>query len=130
MTKPRSPPILSDALVLAILSTTGFILTYNKLPNRVRRFLRKHALLVDVATFIVTYLTLGSSLTALTAGAMVAIMTSVLLHIMNNPNDFMYLYDFIDGTKIKFAELNAFLKEYGEQYRLSKGITTPRTVED
>lgn len=114
--------MLTDALVLSVLSTIGFVLAYQKLPRKVRRFLQKHALLTDIITFMITYVTMGSSLTALTAGAMVAIFTSVLIHVAANPDDFIYLYDMVEFIKAKAAECQTALKEYGATYKTKKEI--------
>lgn len=112
--------MLSDALVLAILSTIGLIMLYAKLPRKVRRFLEKHAVLTDFVTFILTYLSLGSTLTALTAGAMVAIFTSCIIHISANKEDFLYVYDFMDMVKEGMAELKKTLEDAGQGYRERK----------
>lgn len=112
--------MLLDALVLATLSTIGFVMAWKKLPRKVRRFLARHGLLVDIITFLLTYFTLGSTLTALTAGAMVAIFTSMLLHISNNPNDFLYLYDLKNAMDEILNKTKTQLTEYGKQYREHK----------
>ena len=112
--------MLSDALVLALLSTIGFIMLYKKLPRKVRKFLEKHALFTDFLTFILTYITLGSTLTALTAGAMVAIMTSCIIHVLANPDDFMYVYDFMDAVEDGLKAIKSTLSEAGAAYRDKK----------
>jgi hypothetical protein len=114
--------MLMDALVLATLSTIGFVFAWKKLPRNIRRFLQKHALLTDIITFLLTYITLGSSLTALTAGSIVAIFTSMLMHIVANPNDFLYIYDFVDLVKNTLGSMQSFLQEYGAKYRQQKGL--------
>jgi hypothetical protein len=112
--------MLSDALVLAILSTIGLIMLYKKLPRKIRKFLEKHAVFTDFLTFILTYITLGSTLTALTAGAMVAIMTSCIIHILANKNDFLYVYDLLDAVESGMSELKKTLTEAGASYRKNK----------
>lgn len=113
--------MLLDALVLSVLSTIGFVLTYKKLPRKVRRFLAKYGVFTDVLTFVLTYFTLGGSLTALTAGAMVAIWTSMLITIAEHPDDYLYVYDTLDAIKKQMESakkaLNTFGKEYREQHR-------------
>ncbi len=111
-----------DALVLAVLSTVGFVMTYKKLPRKIRRFLAKHGVITDILTFVLTYFTLGGSLTALTAGAMVAIFTSMLITIAENPNDFMYIYDFMDAAKTQMAAAKQALDQFGEEYRKNKEV--------
>lgn len=112
--------MLIDALVLSILSTIGFVMTYQKLPRKMRRFLAKHGVLCDIITFVLTYFTLGGSLTALTAGAMVAIWTSMLITIVENPNDYMYVYDFMDAVNSQMAAAKKALNDFGEDYRAKK----------
>ena len=116
--------MLIDALVLACLSTIGLVLAFKKLPRKVRRFLAKHALLTDFLTFVLTYFTLGGSLTALTAGAMVAIFTSVMLHVIENPNDYLYLWDLKKMMDEQMKNLKDTLSRLGKEYREGKEITT------
>lgn len=98
----------------------GLVLLFTKLPRKVRRFLTKHAVFTDFVTFILTYYTLGGSLTALTAGAIVGVVTSALLYIHDHPEDFMYLYDLYEALKIQVKSLKESLNKYGQQYRDSK----------
>lgn len=112
--------MLYDALVLSILSTIGFVMTYKKLPRKMRRFLAKHGVFTDVLTFVITYFTLGGSLTALTAGAMVAIWTSMLVTIAEHPEDYMYVYDFLDAVKENMSAAKVALNEFGAEYRVKK----------
>lgn len=95
-------------------------MTFRKLPRKVRRFLIKHALLTDFLTFFITYITLGSSLTALTAGAIVAVMTSALCYVLENENDFLYLYDMKNMILDKIQWIKNELNTYGTQYREEK----------
>lgn len=112
--------MLSDALVLATLSTIGLMLLFNKLPRKIRKFLENHGIFTDFITFILTYLSLGSTLTALTAGAMVAIFTSILIHVTAHKEDFMYLYDLRDALREGMSELKKALEEAGLAYRKNK----------
>lgn len=114
--------MLSDAFALALLTTAGAMMVYKKLPSKVKRFLEKHALMTDLVSLVLTYLLLGGTLTALAAGAMVGIFVSGLLHIANNKEDFLYLFDFIDACKAQLASLNKTLSEFGKEYRLRKEI--------
>ncbi len=112
--------MLMDALVLSILSTVGFVMTYKKLPRKVRRFLAKYGVFTDVVTFVLTYFTLGGSLTALTAGAMVAIWTSMLITIAEHPEDYLYIYDAIKVVKEQMAAAKKTLNQFGKDYRARK----------
>jgi len=95
-----------------------------KLPRRIRRFLLRHAVFTDFLTFILTYITLGGTLTALTAGALVGIVTSALMYIADNPDDFMYIYDFWNALRTKIQSLKTELNEYGKQYKATRANTT------
>jgi multisubunit Na+/H+ antiporter MnhB subunit len=112
--------MLFNAGVLAIATTTGFYLIYSKLPRRLRRFLEKHSLLTDLIACILTYMFLGGTLVALLAAALVGIMISMLLHISNNPDDFMYIFDAIEVIKGFFNSISGNLNEYGKNYRAEK----------
>ena len=108
---------MSTALALAILTTTGFYLIYRKLPRKLRKFIEKHNLLTDIAALLAVYLFLGGTLMALMAGALCGIFVSILLHVANNEQDFLYLYDFRDIIKEKAAEFRDALDAYGAVYR-------------
>jgi len=108
---------MSTAFALALLTTTGCYIVYKKLPRKIRRFLEKYSLLTDVCTLLAVYLLLGGTLTALMAGAMCGIFVSVLLHVANNKEDFLYLYDLRDFLKEKAAQAKVALNAYGETYR-------------
>lgn len=109
--------MLSDALVLAILSSIGLAMLYLKCPDKIRSFLCKHPIFTDFLTFGLTYFSLGSSLTALTAGAMVAIMTSSLMYIEEHREDFLYLFDLKNFITSNLKQLKVWLTEIGESYR-------------
>jgi Ca2+/Na+ antiporter len=115
--------MLVDATILAILSAVGLIALFAKLPRQIRRFLLKHAVFTDFITFFLTYYTLGGTLTALTAGAIVGIITSALMYIASNPNDFLYLYDFYGFLKNKVQDLKEHLNEYGQRYREQRSVS-------
>lgn len=96
--------MLINALVLAGISTVCYELAYSKLPPHMQRFLVKHALFTDFITFLITYVTLGGTLTALTAGALVSLFTSFLLHVANNQEKFQYLLAIRDWIHEKVDE--------------------------
>lgn len=114
--------MLSNALALAIATTAGAYMIYSKLPRKVRRFVQKYALMTDLTTLVAVYLLLGGTLTALMAGALCGLFVSMLLHIANNEEDFLYLYDLRDFLKTQLAAAKQTLNEYGKQYRQRKGI--------
>lgn len=63
---------------------------------------------------------LGGTLTALFAASMMGCMVSAMLHIANNSEDFLYLYDMKNMLKDKLEEVKLALNEYGKKYRESK----------
>ncbi len=109
--------MLSSALALAIMTTAGCVIVYSKLPRKVRRIIEKYSLMTDLVTLVAVYMLLGGTLTALMAGALCGLFVSALLHIANNPDDFLYLYDLKMFLKEKLAQLKEILNEQGKHYR-------------
>ena len=122
--------MMTTALSLAILTTVGAIIIYQKLPRKVRRFLEKHSFMTDLFTLFAVYALLGGTLTALMAGAMCGIMVSILLHIANNPNDYLYVYDAKELLIKKMGEAKQALNTYGAMYRERNQVTSPKVVPD
>jgi len=114
--------MIGNAFALAVVSTGGFILIYQKLPRKIRKYLEKFSLLTDLLAAIAVYALLGGTLTALMAGAMVCVFVSILLHVANHKEDFLYLYDMKDFIVEQAAVLKEALTEYGNRYREKKGI--------
>jgi len=114
--------MLLDALVLASLTTAGFMLVYRKLPRGVRKFLEKHSLLTDAVALLLTYALLGGTLTALVAGALVGIFTSIMLYIAEHPDDFQYLWDAAEAIKKVTGQIKTWANETGATYREHKGL--------
>lgn len=123
--------MVSNAVSLAVLTTAGAVVIYNKLPRKVRRFLKKYSLLTDVFAMLAVYSVMGSTVTALFASALCGLMISVMLHIANNPDDFLYLYDLKDYIKEKLNEVKGVINEYGREYREGKlkGVDAQVVVE-
>ena len=71
-------------LLLASLTTAGFLFIYFKLPRWLRKFMEKHALLTDFLACLLTYMLLGGTLTALFAAAIMGILVSILLAFAKN----------------------------------------------
>ena len=105
---------------MAVLTTAGCCVIYSKFPRKVRRFIEKYSLITDIFTLIAVYTLLGGTLTALLAGAICGLFVSILLHIANNKEDFLMLYDLRDFLKEKLAELKNIVNIYGQQYRENK----------
>ena len=121
--------MLSNAFALALVTTGGCYAIYSKLPRKVRRFIQKYGLLADMTALVGTYMLLGGTLTALMAGALVGLFTSALLHIANNQEDFLYLYDLRDMLRDRLTEAKQALSEYGQNYRRAKELNNLNIVQ-
>ena len=85
--------MIGTALTLSIVTTTGFLIIYLKLPRSVRNFIQKHTLITDGVTLVATYALLGGTLTAMMAGAISGLFVSILLYYAANKEQF--------GIKVK-----------------------------
>ena len=112
--------MLSTALSLAVLTTCGCLVLYGKLPKRIRKLIEKHSLIADLLALVGIYMLLGSTLTALFAASMCGIMISCLLHIANNPDDYLFLYDTRDFLKTQLSQAKTSLGELNEEYKAKK----------
>lgn len=108
--------MVSNAFILAIATTGGFLLVYSKLPKKMRRFIEKHALMADAFALFMTYLLLGGTLTALTAGAMTGLMVSGLLHVSQNKEDFAYLVVAKEKVTEGFSHMTKSLNSWAKQF--------------
>ncbi len=108
---------MDNAITLAVLISGGFYMAYKKLPPKLQKWIRKHGLLVDLMCMVLTYWTLGGTVTALLAGAMVDIIISAMLHVANHPEDFVWLFDIFARVKKAFRTVEEKLKEMNEQYK-------------
>lgn len=109
--------MLSNALALAIATTIGIGVIYAKLPRKVRRVIEKYSLLTDMIALILVYILLGGTLTALMAGALCGLFTSVFLYIQQHQTDFLFLWDMSEWIKEQLAVAKQTLTEYGRMYR-------------
>lgn len=112
--------MIGNAFALAAVSTAGFVIIYKKLPRKVRRYIEKFSLATDLLAAIAVYALLGGTLTALMAGAFVCVFVSILLHVANHKEDFLYLYDMKDFLVEQASILKAALTEYGKRYQEKK----------
>ena len=112
--------MIGNALALAILTTSGFLVIYLKLPERIKLFLEKHSLFTDALALITTYVLLGGTLTALIAAALCGLFVSGLLYIARNKEDFLYLNDIYDYMKTQLKQFQIYLSDYGKKYKLKK----------
>ena len=90
------------------------------MPRKIRIYVEKYSLFTDLFTLIAVYMLLGGTLTALMAGALCGLFISALLHIANNPDDFLYLYDLKIFLQEKLDMARHLLNEYGKTYRYNK----------
>ena len=112
--------MISNAFALAILTTCGLYVVYKKLPRKVRRLIEKYSLFADILALVGIYLMLGQTLTALMAGALAGLFISVLLHIANNQDDFLFIFDVKEMVSKYLNEAKTLAKEWGTAYRENK----------
>jgi hypothetical protein len=112
--------MISNAFALAILTTCGLYVVYKKLPRKIRRLIEKYSLFADILALVGIYLMLGQTLTALMAGALAGLFISVLLHIANNQEDFLFIFDVRDTVKKYLLEAKQLAHEWGVAYRENK----------
>ena len=112
--------MIGTALSLSILTTSGLVVTFQKLPPRLKEFFIKHELLTEILAMLLEYIILGGTLTALFAGALVGLQISVLLYIVNRSEQFEYLNDFKQAIVDTLNKLSDYLRQIGEGYRKHK----------
>lgn len=105
--------MLSNAITLAALTSVGFFLIYKKMPRNARKLVVKYNLVSDVLALLATYIIFGGTVTALIAAALVSVVSSIMLHIANHPDDYLWLTDsikiarqYIDQAKQHMIEMN------------------------
>lgn len=112
--------MLTNAFALALVTSGGFMMVYKKLPPKMRKWIEKHALLADACALFLTYLLLGGTLTALTAGAMVGMMTSGLLHVAQHKEDFQYLIAIKEVVADGISDITKKLNGWGTSFLASR----------
>jgi hypothetical protein len=112
--------MISTAIALAILTTGGFLIIYQKFPPRLRKFIQKHPLISDMVALLLIYVLLGGTLTALIAASICGLFVSMLLHVANNKQEFLYLFDLYDILASMGRKTQSFLKRSGEAYRVRR----------
>lgn len=73
--------MLLEAGILGGLSATGFLLTFSRLPKKLKKLVTDHPLITDIAATAATYKLLGMTLTALTAAGFMSVLISVGLFV-------------------------------------------------
>lgn len=111
--------MLSQAVALSIVMEATLVTVWPKLPKRMREFLVRNHLVAEFAVALMTFTVLGGSITALTAGVLVGLLTTGALYVANNPTDFQYLYDLLGLAREKLEKLKNELKRLGTEYRLA-----------
>ena len=109
--------MIGNALSLAIVSVIGGVFIFNKLPSKIKKLLIKYGLFTDLACAIGIYILFQGTVTALFAAGFVGIIISAILHIANNKDDFLYIYDLKNFIVEQAKKAQAALTQYGRQYR-------------
>jgi hypothetical protein len=104
--------MITTGLALAIVTGAGFYWIYLKLPEVVRRFMLRHALLTDAAVCILTYCLFGGTLIALFAAAWLGLIVSIMLAIINNPQGALLLKKIAEKIAILKAKISEILTQH------------------
>ncbi len=108
--------MLTNAVILAALSASGLVVIWKRLPNGMRQYIIRHPIQGEIAVFVITFGTLGGSLTALFAGSIVSAITSVLLHIAEHPEQYteiIMLKDFVaQKTNSIWGKAKSLIREH------------------
>lgn len=117
--------MISTAFTLACLITASLFFLYNHLPREVRKWILKHGLLVDFIVMCVTFLSLGTSVTALIASAIVDLFVSVAIYIMNHQDDYSFIFDTIEMIKNMLKKAQTRLKELNQEWKANRIVEFP-----
>ncbi len=109
--------MLLDAAVVATLAGLGVLYLSGRMPEKLREFFKKNTIAADVLAFLMAYIFLGGTITALMAGLMLIGIMESILHVANNPDDFLYLWDLKRLLEEKVHGLKGTLKDLGQDYR-------------
>lgn len=112
--------MIFTAFTFAVLASTGFFLLFQKLPANIRKYIVKYSLITDFVAMVGTYYLFGGTVTALMAGAMVDIIISAILHVLNHPSDFEWLFDVIKQVKAQWATVQVKLREFNDGWKAKK----------
>lgn len=77
--------MLVTGFTLAVLTSTGFLILYYKLPAGIKAFMCRHVFLTDAVACGLTYGLFGGTIVGLFAAAFVGLIVSVNLALVNNP---------------------------------------------
>ena len=120
--------MISTAFTLACLITASLFFLYNHLPREVRKWILNHGLLVDFIVMCATFLSLGTSVTALIASAIVDLFVSAAIYVMNHPDDFSFVFDTIEVVKDMLKKAQIRLKILNDEWKANRTIEFPAQV--
>ena len=80
--------MINTAVILALLTTAGFLVIYARLPPGIKKIIKKYPLITDAFALLGIYVLLGGTLTALLAAAISGLIISVLLYASGDNQDF------------------------------------------
>ena len=115
--------MISTAFTLACLITASLFFLYNHLPREVRRWILKHGLLVDFTVMVVTFLSLGTTVTALIASAIVDLFVSLAIYVMNHPDEYVFVFDTIEVVKAMLKKAQLRLTELNNEWKAKRAAT-------
>jgi hypothetical protein len=113
--------MMGNAISIALMVTSGFVLLYQKLPRNIRKWIVAHSLVTDFGCMVITYWMFGGTVTALMAGAIVDLMVSAILHIANHPQDFEWLFDAFKQIRVLMDRAQQYIKELNVKYKEARG---------
>lgn len=87
--------MITNSVVLAILTFGGFFVIFIKSPNWIKKLIIKFPLLFDAIACVLTYVLFGRTITALMASAMLGLMISAGLYIAR-PGGWLELNDSLE----------------------------------
>ncbi len=109
-----------DAAVLAALAGVSIIYLSERVPKRVKDFFRKNNIAADITAFLVAYTMFGGTIAAVLAGVLLIGVVESLIHVANNADDFLYLWDLKRGLAESVDALKKGLRDYGQEYKATR----------
>lgn len=109
--------MLLDAFVVAALAGVSVVYLSDRMPPKLKEFFKKNRSVSDLLAFLAAYTFLGGTVTALMAGLMLIGILESIIHVANNPDDFLYLWDIKRSLEEKLGSLKGELQEFGQDYK-------------
>ena len=94
--------MLLEGAVLGGITLSAFTITYNRLPEKVKGFIKNHPLITDTVCVVFFYKLMGATIIAHVAVATMSLGMQALLHIARNKEDYQLLFDIRDKAKQQF----------------------------